>query len=49
MRESAFVDSTDSQLDDFITQAQNLLENLTDQHGVLKVNRGETEMDGWFA
>ncbi|CDS11968.1 hypothetical protein LRAMOSA04164 [Lichtheimia ramosa] len=36
MRESAFVDSTDSQLDDFITQAQNLLENLTDQHGVLK-------------
>lgn len=43
MRESAFVDSTDSQLDDFITQAQNLLENLTDQHGVLKVRRW---MDG---
>ncbi|KAI8980837.1 hypothetical protein BDB01DRAFT_795801 [Pilobolus umbonatus] len=36
MREEAFVHNTDSQLDDFITQAQNLLENLTDQHSVLK-------------
>ncbi|KAI8338283.1 hypothetical protein BC941DRAFT_396149 [Chlamydoabsidia padenii] len=35
-REQAFGDHTDSQLDDFITQAQNLLENLADQHGVLK-------------
>lgn len=37
VRQSAFVDSTESQLDDFITQAQTLLENLTDQHGILKV------------
>lgn len=37
-REQAFGDQTDSQLDDFITQAQTLLENLTDQHGVLKVS-----------
>lgn len=36
-REQAFGDHTDSQLDDFITQAQTLLENLTEQHGVLKV------------
>ena len=36
MRESAFVDSTDAELDSFIGQAQNLLENLTDQHGILK-------------
>jgi hypothetical protein len=37
-REQAFGDQTDSQLDDFITQAQTLLENLADQHGVLKVS-----------
>ncbi|KAG2221971.1 hypothetical protein INT45_010495 [Circinella minor] len=36
MRESAFVDSTDAELDSFIGQAQNLLENLTDQHSILK-------------
>ena len=36
MRESSFVDNTDVQLDSFIDQAQNLLENLTDQHGILK-------------
>ncbi|KAL1928015.1 hypothetical protein VTP01DRAFT_3420 [Rhizomucor pusillus] len=36
VRQSAFVDSTESQLDDFITQAQTMLENLTDQHGILK-------------
>ncbi|ORX57981.1 hypothetical protein DM01DRAFT_1301891 [Hesseltinella vesiculosa] len=35
-RESAFADRTDSQLDDFITQANTLLENLADQHGILK-------------
>ncbi|KAI8099639.1 uncharacterized protein BX664DRAFT_321792 [Halteromyces radiatus] len=35
-REQAFGDHTESQLDDFITQAQTLLENLTDQHGILK-------------
>ncbi|CAO3596710.1 unnamed protein product [Absidia cylindrospora] len=35
-REQAFGDQTDSQLDDFITQAQTLLENLTEQHGILK-------------
>lgn len=37
LREQAFVNNTDSQLDDFIEQAQNLLENLTDQHNILKV------------
>ncbi|KAI9268933.1 hypothetical protein BDA99DRAFT_503022 [Phascolomyces articulosus] len=36
MREASFVNSTDAQLDSFIDQAQNLLENLTDQHGILK-------------
>ncbi|KAI9494486.1 hypothetical protein BDB00DRAFT_761709 [Zychaea mexicana] len=36
MREASFVDSTDAQLDSYIGQAQNLLENLTDQHGILK-------------
>ncbi|RCH92159.1 protein transport protein bos1 [Rhizopus azygosporus] len=36
LREQAFVNNTDSQLDDFIEQAQNLLENLTDQHNILK-------------
>ncbi|CAO3624394.1 unnamed protein product [Cunninghamella blakesleeana] len=35
-REQSFADQTDSQLDDFITQAQSVLENLTDQHTVLK-------------
>jgi hypothetical protein len=37
MREQSFSRNTESQLDDFIGQAQNLLENLTDQHGILKV------------
>ncbi|KAI8143197.1 hypothetical protein BJV82DRAFT_515186 [Fennellomyces sp. T-0311] len=36
MREAAFANNTDAQLDSFIDQAQNLLENLTDQHGILK-------------
>ncbi|KAI8391769.1 uncharacterized protein BYT42DRAFT_207926 [Radiomyces spectabilis] len=36
MRQHSFIDSTDTQLDDFITQASNILENLTDQHGILK-------------
>ncbi|KAI8887687.1 V-snare-domain-containing protein [Backusella circina FSU 941] len=36
MREQSFARNTESQLDDFIGQAQNLLENLTDQHGILK-------------
>lgn len=36
MREQSFARNTDSQLDDFIGQAQNLLENLTDQHSILK-------------
>ncbi|KAF7727884.1 protein transport protein bos1 [Apophysomyces ossiformis] len=36
MREHAFAESTESQLDDYILQAQNILENLTDQHGILK-------------
>lgn len=37
LREQSFARNTDSQLDDFIGQAQNLLENLTDQHSILKV------------
>lgn len=37
MREQSFARNTDSQLDEFIGQAQNLLENLTDQHSILKV------------
>lgn len=41
MREAAFAASTESQLDDFILQAQNILENLTDQHGILKVRYKE--------
>ncbi|CAO0790367.1 unnamed protein product [Mucor circinelloides] len=36
LREQSFARNTDSQLDDFIGQAQNLLENLTDQHSILK-------------
>ncbi|KAG1139430.1 hypothetical protein G6F35_010160 [Rhizopus arrhizus] len=36
LREQSFARNTDSQLDDFIEQAQNLLENLTDQHNILK-------------
>ncbi|KAG2204280.1 hypothetical protein INT46_004538 [Mucor plumbeus] len=36
LREQSFAHNTDSQLDDFIGQAQNLLENLTDQHSILK-------------
>ncbi|CAO3629332.1 unnamed protein product [Mucor hiemalis] len=36
VREQSFARNTDSQLDEFIGQAQNLLENLTDQHGILK-------------
>ncbi|KAI9470073.1 MAG: hypothetical protein EXX96DRAFT_588706 [Benjaminiella poitrasii] len=36
MREQSFVRNTDSQLDEFIGQAQSLLENLTDQHSILK-------------
>ncbi|KAI9336253.1 hypothetical protein BD770DRAFT_401780 [Pilaira anomala] len=36
MREQSFARNTDSQLDEFIGQAQNLLENLTDQHSILK-------------
>ncbi|KAG0165219.1 protein transport protein bos1 [Apophysomyces sp. BC1034] len=36
MREHSFAESTESQLDDYILQAQNILENLTDQHGILK-------------
>ncbi|KAI8637465.1 putative v-SNARE protein Bos1 [Parasitella parasitica] len=36
IREQSFARNTDSQLDDFIGQAQNLLENLTDQHSILK-------------
>ncbi|KAI8987837.1 hypothetical protein BDF20DRAFT_852479 [Mycotypha africana] len=35
-REQNFVRNTDSQLDEFIGQAQSLLENLTDQHNILK-------------
>ncbi|KAI8069909.1 hypothetical protein BC940DRAFT_271361 [Gongronella butleri] len=35
-RERNFTDHTDNQLDEFITQASNLLQNLTDQHGILK-------------
>ncbi|CAO3636092.1 unnamed protein product [Mucor fragilis] len=38
LREQSFARNTDSQLDDFIGQAQNLLENLTDQHSILKVS-----------
>lgn len=38
LREQSFARNTDSQLDDFIGQAQNLLENLTDQHSILKVH-----------
>ncbi|CAO3607631.1 unnamed protein product [Cunninghamella echinulata] len=37
-REQSFADHTDTQLDDFITQAQNVLESLTDQHTILKVS-----------
>jgi Golgi SNAP receptor complex protein 2 len=37
MREQSFAQSTESHLDDFISQAQHVLENLTDQHGILKV------------
>ncbi|GAA5809075.1 hypothetical protein MFLAVUS_002478 [Mucor flavus] len=36
LREQSFARNTDSQLDEFIGQAQNLLENLTDQHSILK-------------
>lgn len=36
LREQSFARNTDTQLDDFIEQAQNLLENLTDQHNILK-------------
>lgn len=36
LREQSFARNTDSQLDEFIGQAQSLLENLTDQHGILK-------------
>ncbi|CAO3672518.1 unnamed protein product [Rhizopus stolonifer] len=36
LREQSFTRNTDTQLDDFIEQAQNLLENLTDQHNILK-------------
>ncbi|GAB5589469.1 Protein transport protein bos1 [Umbelopsis nana] len=36
MRERNFAQSTESHLDDFISQAQHVLENLTDQHGILK-------------
>ena len=39
LREQSFAHNTDSQLDDFIGQAQNLLENLTDQHSILKVKK----------
>ncbi|KAI7865929.1 hypothetical protein BDF14DRAFT_1875416 [Spinellus fusiger] len=35
-REQNFTESSESQLDDFITQAHTLLENLTDQHTILK-------------
>ncbi|KAL0082381.1 hypothetical protein J3Q64DRAFT_1228685 [Phycomyces blakesleeanus] len=35
-RDTSFNDSTESQLDDFITQAHTILENLTDQHSILK-------------
>ncbi|CAM0136720.1 Protein transport protein bos1 [Umbelopsis sp. WA50703] len=37
MREQSFAQNTESHLDDFITQAQHVLDNLTDQHGILKV------------
>lgn len=37
MRERGFAQNTESHLDDFITQAQHVLDNLTDQHGILKV------------
>ncbi|KAH8555795.1 hypothetical protein BGW37DRAFT_419388 [Umbelopsis sp. PMI_123] len=36
MRERSFAQNTESHLDDFISQAQHVLENLTDQHGILK-------------
>ncbi|KAG2236381.1 hypothetical protein INT48_008363 [Thamnidium elegans] len=36
LREQSFARNTDSQLDEFIGQAQSLLENLTDQHSILK-------------
>ncbi|KAG2209934.1 hypothetical protein INT47_003369 [Mucor saturninus] len=36
IREQSFARNTDSQLDEFIGQAQTLLENLTDQHSILK-------------
>ncbi|KAG2172496.1 hypothetical protein INT44_006669 [Umbelopsis vinacea] len=36
MRERGFAQNTESHLDDFISQAQHVLENLTDQHGILK-------------
>jgi hypothetical protein len=39
MRERGFAQNTESHLDDFISQAQHVLENLTDQHGILKVCR----------
>jgi hypothetical protein len=39
MRERGFAQNTESHLDDFISQAQHVLENLTDQHGILKVRR----------
>jgi Golgi SNAP receptor complex protein 2 len=39
MREQSFTRNTDSQLDEFIGQAQTLLENLTDQHSILKVKQ----------
>ncbi|KAI8382360.1 hypothetical protein BD560DRAFT_386343 [Blakeslea trispora] len=36
LREQSFARNTESQLDDFIGQAQTLLENITDQHTILK-------------
>ncbi|KAI9277809.1 hypothetical protein BY458DRAFT_504129 [Sporodiniella umbellata] len=36
LREQSFARNTDTQIDSFIEQAQNLLENLTDQHTILK-------------
>ncbi|KAJ2960489.1 hypothetical protein NQZ79_g4098 [Umbelopsis isabellina] len=36
MRERSFAQNTESHLDDFINQAQHVLDNLTDQHGILK-------------
>lgn len=36
-RERNFASTAENQLDQFIAQAQNLLGDLTDQHGILKV------------